>query len=434
MQKSNDERKTNNMFTKNKIDDELLSRDKWVEKVDVLAVEKDFNALRRELERQQGSEDVAHLNKILWWSRILNLLGLGFMILPPSYIFPALFLSTAIFIRWGCIEHHVCHGGYNNLVPKGSRFNRFQFAMGSVFRRLRDWPDWILPEAWNQEHNHLHHYALNEETDPDLVEQNLETLRDLDIPLVVKYFLLILNAMTWKWFYYSSNTYANLKAHEQPGQHAPTTTVISLYFNHKLPEYINKMEFTLRVLLPYVCYRFILLPLPLYLLALLASMYNQPEWADWGMNAYWNATLNMVVSDVITNIHSYMVIVPNHAGEDMYRWSTHATPLSGAFYIRAIVSSANYSAGNDYIDVVHGWLNYQAEHHCFPKLSMLSYQKAMPKVKALAKKHGIPYTQENVFLRVKKTFDIMSGVTSMRTIPLVYEKRLNDTLRKSKKK
>jgi len=52
----------------------------------------------------------------------------------------------------------------------------------------------------------------------------------------------------------------------------------------------------------------------------------------------------------------------------------------------------------------------------------------------LAKKHGIPYTQENVFLRVKKTFDIMSGVTSMRTIPLVYEKRLNDTLRKSKKK
>ena len=306
--------------------------------------------------------------------------------------------------------------------------------MGSVFRRLRDWPDWILPEAWNQEHNHLHHYALNEETDPDLVEQNLETLRDLDIPLVVKYFLLILNAMTWKWLYYSSNTYANLKAHEQPGQHAPTTTVISLYFNHKLPEYINKMEFTLRVLLPYVCYRFILLPLPLYLMALLASMYNQPEWADWGMNAYWNATLNMFVSDVITNIHSYMVIVPNHAGEDMYRWSTHATPLSGAFYIRAIVSSANYSAGNDYIDVVHGWLNYQAEHHCFPKLSMLSYQKAMPKVKALAKKHGIPYTQENVFLRVKKTFDIMSGVTSMRTIPLVYEKRLNDTLRKSKKK
>ena len=302
------------MFTKNKID-ELLPRDKWVEKVDVLAVKKDFNALRRELERQQGSEDVTHLNKILWWSQILNLLGLGFMILSPSYIFPSLLLSTAIFIRWGCITHHVCHGGYNNVVLKDSRFNRFQFAVGSVFRRLRDWPDWILPEAWNQEHNHLHHYSLNEDTDPDLVEQNLETLRNLNIPLIMKYFLIILNAMTWKWFYYSSNTYANLIAHEKPGQHAPTTTIISLYFSNKLLNYINKMEFTFRVLLPYVCYRFILLPLPLYLMALLASMYNQPNYADWLLNAYSNATLNMFVSDIITNIHSYIRIQQN---TDMY--------------------------------------------------------------------------------------------------------------------
>ena len=64
--------KNNNMFTKNNIDVELLPRDKWIEKVDVLEVEKDFNILRRELERQQGSKDVTHLNKILWWSQILK--------------------------------------------------------------------------------------------------------------------------------------------------------------------------------------------------------------------------------------------------------------------------------------------------------------------------------------------------------------------------
>ena len=61
---------------------------------------------------------------------------------------------------------------------------------------------------------------------------------------------------------------------------------------------------------------------------------------------------------------------------------------------------------------------------------MLSYQKAMPKVKALAKKHGIPYTQENVFLRLKKMIDVSIGVSSMRTIPLVYENKLNITLKK----
>jgi hypothetical protein len=54
-----------------------------------------------------------------------------------------------------------------------------------------------------------------------------------------------------------------------------------------------------------------------------------------------------------------------------------------------------------------GWLNYQVEHHMFPNLSMLSYQRAQPRVKALCAKFGIPYTQHSVWWRVKKTLDIM---------------------------
>ena len=422
-----------------KVSDSMVSGlkpcDRWIGNVDVLALEKDFSALGRELAKQQGPADVAHLNKIILWSQLLSVAGLLSMALSPSYVFPALLLSTATFIRWTCIGHHVCHGGYNNCVPKGSRFDRFKFAVGSAFRRLRDWPDWMLPEAWNFEHNHLHHYALNEDVDPDLVEQNLENLRDVNIPLILKYVFTVFNAMTWKWFYYSSNTYASLKAHEdKPGQHAPMTTLINMYFSCKLPKYISKIEFTIRVLLPYLLYQFVLLPLPLFLGAMVASKRGHDEWSEWLLNAHWNATMNMLLSDVITNVHSFIVIVTNHAGEDMYRWRTHAMPLSGAFYIRAIVSSANYSAGNDYIDVMHGWLNYQAEHHCFPKLSMLSYQKAMPRVKELAKKHGVPYTQENVFVRLKKTVDSMCGTTTMREVPLVYEERLNITNSKTKSK
>ena len=59
------------------------------------------------------------------------------------------------------------------------------------------------------------------------------------------------------------------------------------------------------------------------------------------------------------------------------------------------------------------------------ELSMLSYQKAMPKVKLLCKKHNIPYVQENVFIRLKKTIDSMVGKTTMREIPLEWEEKLN---------
>merc|ERR1712118_526707 len=68
----------------------------------------------------------------------------------------------------------------------------------------------------------------------------------------------------------------------------------------------------------------------------------------------------------------------------------------------------------DVNDFFHGWLNYQIEHHAFPQLSMLSYQKAAPQMRAICEKHGVPYVQQNVFRRLKKTADIMVGATSMR--------------------
>ena len=53
---------------------------------------------------------------------------------------------------------------------------------------------------------------------------------------------------------------------------------------------------------------------------------------------------------------------------------------------------------------------------------MLSYQKAAPLVKAICAKHGVPYVQQNVFWRLKKTVDIMTGAASMRRYPTAFEK------------
>ena len=63
---------------------------------------------------------------------------------------------------------------------------------------------------------------------------------------------------------------------------------------------------------------------------------------------------------------------------------------------------------------------HQIEHHIWPDLSMRSYQKAAPLVKAICAKHGVPYVQESVFLRLKKTIDIIVGNTSMRPFPTAY--------------
>jgi len=141
---------------------------------------------------------------------------------------------------------------------------------------------------------------------------------------------------------------------------------------------------------------------------------------------YWNAMYNLLIAEILTNIHSFIIVVTNHAGNDMYRFRNGCKPFSGSFYLRQVLASVDFDMGTDSVDFMHGWLNYQIEHHLWPNLSMLSYQRSAPLVRDLCEKHGVPYIKENVFIRLKKTIDIMVGSSSMRWFPEDYEKKFLD--------
>ena len=138
---------------------------------------------------------------------------------------------------------------------------------------------------------------------------------------------------------------------------------------------------------------------------------------------YISAVKNLFYAELLTNLHGFVAIVTNHAGDDMYRFREGCRPYSGSFYLRQVLASVDFWTGSDINDFMHGYLNYQIEHHMWPSLSMLSYKKSQPLVKALCKKHNVPYVQENVFKRTKKTIDIMTGSSSMRWFPEEYEKK-----------
>lgn len=139
---------------------------------------------------------------------------------------------------------------------------------------------------------------------------------------------------------------------------------------------------------------------------------------------YISAVKNLFYAELLTNAHAFLAIVTNHAGHDMYRFRNGCRPYSGSFYLRQVLASVDFWTGSDINDFMHGYLNYQIEHHLWPSLSMLSYKRSQPLVKALCAKHGVPYVQENVFLRLKKTVDIMTGSSSMRWFPEEMEKKL----------
>ena len=370
---------------------------------------KDIENVRNELQNIPSKLSSDHFWKIYNLSNFFYWLGMFSLPLSPCYIFSWFFLSLGIFAKWTMIGHHVCHGGYDKNT--NVKFNRKTFGIKTLYRRTVDWFDWWLVEAWNIEHNNIHHYNLGEKSDPDLVEENLKVLRQSHIPNFIKKILIIPLACFWKIFYYAPNTYIyyclnklrinDINQYKKiPQSHFTSFSIFSWFINYR--SWMGGLF--IKVLFPYFFAMFVIIP---YFFISLNYIFNLEICIS-------NVLCNLFLTEISTNIHSFIIISPNHCGDDLYRFDTHVTPKSGEFYLRQIISSSNYTAGNDFIDFLQGWLNYQIEHHLFPDLSMLQYRYAIPMVKEVCLKHSIPYVQENVFIRLSKTIDIMTGKTSMK--------------------
>ncbi|MFK7984896.1 MAG: fatty acid desaturase [Sandaracinaceae bacterium] len=368
--------------------------------VDYEAFAADLDALRRELLESLGPDDAAHLIRMARIGRGLSLLGWATSWMGPNPV-SALALAAGRSTRWAVVMHHVAHRALDRIDGVPDAFTSRAFARGN--RRWRDWLDWIAPDAWRFEHNRLHHYHTGEVLDPDLLEDNVAPLRDADVPRALKAAAILFYVFTWKVSYYAPSTFQTTRRAERlKAAHRPVNAETMASDQAYLEAFDVRTEdgrrFWRECLLPYGVWNFVAVPslfLPL------------------GPWAAGSAATNSVLAELLTNLHTFLVIVPNHAGEDVHRFEGSSTGRPD-FYVRQILGSTNFRAGGDVNDLFHGFLNYQIEHHLWPDLPPLAYRRAAPRVKAICAAHGVPYLQESVFTRARKTFQIMLGDTSMR--------------------
>jgi len=381
------------------------------ESVDYEAFARDVKALGEEASKHLGEDDLKHLRKIELWGRLCTVLGYA-----TAWIFPnplsALLISQGAFTRWTTLMHHIGHRGYDRVPGVPARYTSKVFATG--WRRFIDFPDWMVPEAWAQEHNVLHHYHTGDMGDPDLVERDIDWLRDARLPRVVKLMVISFFAISWKYSYYVPRTiralqYARARREnrigpsvadggtEANGMYPFDTRALSPRQGSFSPFNARGRETWMRSLIPYAIYRFGLVPL----LFLPISTY-----------AWMSVLATSIMAEVFTNLHTFLVIAPNHAGEDLYRFEA---PISdrAEHFVRSVLGSVNYNTGGDVNDFLQGFLNYQIEHHVWPDLPARQYQLLQPKLKALCQQHGVPYVQESMWKRVGKLLNIMTGHSSM---------------------
>jgi fatty acid desaturase len=283
--------------------------------------------------------------------------------------------------------HHIGHGGYNKIANIPKRYHSKVYALG--WRRYLDWFDWIKADAWNYEHNYLHHYFTGEDKDPDLVEENLSWLAQMNQPKPIKLLILLFFAFTWKFTYYSAQTLNVRKGSNK--------ITFANFFNLNHPA---QRTMWLELFIPYILVHFVLLP----------SFF---EWLANGFGVSY--VMARLAAEFLHNFHTFFIIVPNHCGDDIYRYQDVARNERGgdAFYLRQIKGSANFYTGSEWIDLSQMYLNYQIEHHLFPALPMRQYRLIQPEIKRLCHEYEVPYVQESVWQRSWKMIDIATGKRKM---------------------
>jgi len=352
--------------------------------IDYESFGRDLSALGHELRARTGRADWHHLRLLEWGGRICMLLGLATAWLWPNPL-SVFLIAQGMMVRF-TIGHHVGHGSYENVPGMPAHYARKVFARG--FRRFLDWPEWWNLDDWRYTHNELHHPHTQSPLDADLMGEEVR----MHLPMAVRYFLFAFATITWKFTYYAPRMHRERRARD-----AGLTR--SARYEMKSADLLDGgdpivRQLWLRDYAPYVAVRF---ALPTLLASLLGP------WAAFSM------FVNLVFAELLHNAQTFICIRPNHCAGDI--------PLFGSryesrteFFLQSVLGTINYQAGGNVIDMLHGWTNYQIEHHLWPKITLLQYQRARPRVMEICRRHGIPYRVDNVFVRYARTARIFVGL------------------------
>ncbi len=109
-----------------------------------------------------------------------------------------------------------------------------------------------------------------------------------------------------------------------------------------------------------------------------------------------NATANLV-----RNVWAFSVIFCGHfpSGVQSFTQEETADETRGEWYVRQLLGSANIT-GSPLMHLMTGNLSHQIEHHLFPDLPARRYPEIAPQVKALCRKHGLPYNTGGLLRQV----------------------------------
>jgi len=110
------------------------------------------------------------------------------------------------------------------------------------------------------------------------------------------------------------------------------------------------------------------------------------------------AEVFVVVHQALWGVYMGCSFAPNHKGMPTMTGST------ADFLRRQVLTSLNIRGG-PIPDFVLGGLNYQIEHHLFPRMPRPHLRHAQPIVQRCCAAHGIPYSQTSLLRSYRQVLE-----------------------------
>jgi fatty acid desaturase len=120
----------------------------------------------------------------------------------------------------------------------------------------------------------------------------------------------------------------------------------------------------------------------------------------------WQGLVFILVHQTLFGLYMGSVFAVNHKGMLVLQGNGHLDRL------RQQVLTARNVRSHPLTDFWFGGLNYQIEHHLFPRMARNKLKEAQPTVKAFCQAHAIPYRETSIFQAYRETLRYLHEVSA----------------------
>jgi len=286
----------------------------------------------------------------------LSLLAYGTLMLVKLDAFPAILLSAFLGYLMACIGFSVMHDANHGSYSPNAKLNDF---LGLSLNALG-----ASSYFWKQKHNIIHHTYTNVDgIDDDIAKSPIirqcESQKWVPAHKVQHIYLPFVYALsTLFWIYMMDFTkYFSRKIY--------TTEAWKMSLKNHIIFWVTKINYAIF---------FIVIPIMVW------------GWQGWLVGYL---TMNIVMGLVLSLVFQLAHVVENtefeHIGLDETK---HVETAWAEFQLK---TTSNFAMGNKFISWCVGGLNFQVEHHLFPKISHVHYPAISKILQQKCKEYNMPY-------------------------------------------